>query len=115
MSDRDHNRSNNSGTGAKTLDRDAEPPTPSHSGSSGGDMQREIGAIDEEEAATGAEPQPTSVHKSMKPRSGDEPNLPNRDGGGPDDRPPRGGARPPLPTVRPWKVPLVAEATRGSV
>ena len=56
-----------------------DPPTPSHSGSSGGGMQREIGALDEEATATGADPQPTSVHKSMKPRSGDEPNLPNRD------------------------------------
>lgn len=78
MTDSDHNRSNNTGTGAKALDRDVEPPTPSQSGSSGGDIQREIGAIDEEKAATGADPQPTSVHKSMKPRGGDEPNLPNR-------------------------------------
>jgi hypothetical protein len=53
--------------------------TPSQGGSSGGDMQREIGALDEEKAATGAEPQPTSVHKGMKPRSGDEPNLPGRE------------------------------------
>ena len=52
--------------------------TPTQGGSSGGDMAREIGAIDEERTATGADPQPTSVHKSMKPRSGDEPNLPNR-------------------------------------
>jgi hypothetical protein len=52
--------------------------TPSQGGSSGGNMQREIGALDEEKAATGANPQPTSVHKGMKPRSGDEPNLPNR-------------------------------------
>ena len=52
--------------------------TPSQGGSSGGDMQREIGAIDEERTATGADPQPTSVHKSQKPRSGDEPNPPNR-------------------------------------
>ena len=90
MADRDINRSNNSGTGAKTLDRDAEPPTPSHSGSSGGDLQREIGAIDEEAGATGGDPQPTSVQKGQKPRDGDQPNLPNRDGGGGDDRaPPR--------------------------
>ena len=93
MTDQDHNRSNNSGTGAKTLDRDEDDlPTPTQSGSSGGDMQREIGAIDEEATATGADPQPTSVHKSMKPRSGDEPNLPNRDGegeGGRDAPPPR--------------------------
>jgi hypothetical protein len=87
MTDRDHNRSNNSGTGAKTLDRDPrsdtdlienEPPTPSQSGSSGGDMQREIGSIDEEKTATGADAQPTSVHKGMKPEGGDEPNLPDR-------------------------------------
>ena len=59
------------------LEQDA--PTPSQGGSSGGDMQREIGALDEEATATGADPQPTSVHKSMKPRSGDQPNLPNRE------------------------------------
>ena len=52
--------------------------TPSQGGSSGGGMQREVGALDEERTATGADPQPTSVHKGMKPRSGDEPNLPNR-------------------------------------
>jgi hypothetical protein len=78
MTDRDINRSNNTGTGAKTLDRDDDLPTPRQGGSSGGDMQREIGALDEEKVATGGDPQPTSVHKGMKPRSGDEPNLPNR-------------------------------------
>lgn len=78
MSDTDHNRSNNSGTGAKTLDRDAEAPTPAQAGTSGGGIQREIGALDEEATATGADPQPTSVHKGMKPNQGDEPNLPNR-------------------------------------
>jgi hypothetical protein len=55
-----------------------EPSTPSQSGSSGGGMQREIGSLDEEKTATGADPQPTSVHKGQKPRGGDEPNLPNR-------------------------------------
>lgn len=55
-----------------------EPPTPSQGGSSGGEMQREIGSIDEEKAATGADPQPTSVHKGQKPHGGDAPNLPNR-------------------------------------
>ena len=89
MADTDHNRSNNSGTGAKTLDRDDER-TPSQGGSSGGDLQREIGSLDEEKAATGGDPQPASVHKSQKPRGGDEPNLPNRDGGGTGDKaPPR--------------------------
>ena len=64
--------------------------TPSHSGTSGGSMQREIGARDEEATATGADPQPTSVHKSDKPDGGDAPNLPNRDGGAQADRvPPR--------------------------
>jgi hypothetical protein len=60
------------------IDEAVDLPTPSQGGSSGGEMQREIGALDEEKAATGADPQPTSVHKGMKPRSGDEPNLPNR-------------------------------------
>jgi hypothetical protein len=53
-------------------------PTPSQGGSSGGDMQREIGALDEEKTATGADPQPTQVHKSQKPNDGDQPTLPNR-------------------------------------
>ena len=63
-------------------------PTPSQGGSWGGDLQRKIGSLDEEATATGADPQPTSVHKGQKPRDGDEPNLPNRDGGGQADRPP---------------------------
>ena len=65
--------------------------TPSQGGSSGGDLQREIGSLDEEKTATGADPQPTSIHKGQKPRDGDEPNLPNRDGGGGqnDKAPPR--------------------------
>lgn len=54
-------------------------PTPSQGGTSGGRIEREIGAIDEEATATGADPQPTSVHKGMKPDGGDEPNLPNRE------------------------------------
>lgn len=59
---------------------------PSQGGSSGGGLQREVGSIDEEKSATGADPQPTSVHKGQKPRGGDEPNLPNRNQtGGPDD------------------------------
>ena len=69
---------------------ESELPTPSQSGSSGGGMQREIGTLDEEKSATGGDPQPTSVHKGMKPRSGDEPNLPDRDGPGDLDKvPPR--------------------------
>jgi len=53
-------------------------PTPSQGGSSGGELQREIGALDEEKVATGADPQPTSVKKGSHPKGGDEPNLPNR-------------------------------------
>jgi hypothetical protein len=60
------------------IDEAVELPTPSQGGSSGGGMQREIGAADDEKVATGADPQPTSVHKSQKPHGGDEPNLPNR-------------------------------------
>lgn len=66
-------------------------PTPSQGGTSGGRIEREIGAIDEEATATGADPQPTSVHKGMKPDGGDEPNLPNREQTreGQDKAPPR--------------------------
>jgi hypothetical protein len=69
---------------------DDDLPVPAQGGSSGGDLQRETGSIDEEKTATGADPQPTSVHKGQKPRDGDEPNLPNRDGDGQANRaPPR--------------------------
>jgi hypothetical protein len=66
-------------------------PTPSQGGSSGGDLQREIGAFDEEATATGADPQPTSVQKGQKPRDGADPKLPNRQQvrGGQDEAPPR--------------------------
>ena len=66
-------------------------PTPSQGGTSGGRIEREIGAIDEEATATGADPQPTSVHKGMKPDGDDEPNLPNREQTreGQDKAPPR--------------------------
>ena len=60
--------------------------TPSQGESSGGDLQREVGSLDEEKTSAGADPQPTSIHKGQKPRDGDEPNLPNRDGGGTDDK-----------------------------
>ena len=52
--------------------------TPSQSGSSGGRIEREIGALDEERTATGADPHPTSVHKSQKPDKGADTHLPNR-------------------------------------
>lgn len=78
MTDRDHNRSNDSGTGAKALDRDDDLPTPSQSGSSGGELAREIGQRDEDKSALGGDPQPTAVRKGDKPNDGDAPNLPNR-------------------------------------
>ena len=74
------------------IDSMDEAPTPSQSGTSGGSMQRDIGARDDDKTATGADPQPTSVHKGDKANEGDEPTLPNRDGQGAanDDRaPPR--------------------------
>ena len=60
------------------IDETDDLPTPSQGGSSGGRIEREIGAIDDEKVSTGADPQPTSVHKGQKPHGGDEPNLPNR-------------------------------------
>lgn len=57
---------------------DDDLPAPSQGGASGGGMQREIAGLDDEKVATGADPQPTSVHKSQKPNEGDESNLPNR-------------------------------------
>ena len=65
--------------------------TPSQAGSSGGDLQREIGSVDEEKTSTGSDPQPTSIHKGQQPRDGDEPSLPNRNqaGGQADKAPPR--------------------------
>jgi hypothetical protein len=53
-------------------------PTPTQGGSSGGEIQREVGAFDEEKSATGADPQPTSVHKGQKPHGGADAHLPNR-------------------------------------
>jgi undecaprenyl-diphosphatase len=50
---------------------------PGQSGSSGGNLQREVAARDEEEQEIG-EGGITRVHKSDKPDDGDEPNLPNR-------------------------------------
>lgn len=91
MTDTDHNRSNNTGTGAKALDRENDLPTPSQSGSSGGELAKEIGQRDEEksifgDAGEGRDPQITSVHKGDRENEGDEPNLPNRSGGGTPDR-----------------------------
>lgn len=60
------------------IDEADDLPTPSQGGSSGGRIEREIGALDEEKTATGADPQPTSVKKGSHPKAGDEPTLPNR-------------------------------------
>lgn len=66
--------------------------TPTQSGASGGAIQREIASRDDAATATGGDPQPTSVHKGDRANQGDEPNLPNREGGGDsvsDRAPPR--------------------------
>lgn len=63
----------------QALIEDAENlPTPSHSGSTGGDMARNVGSRDELARGTGKDAGVTRVHKSDKPDDGDEPNLPNR-------------------------------------
>ena len=64
------------------IDELAEDAAPSHSGASGGTLQRGLAARDELQTAAGGDPSPTSVHKGDKANDGDEPNLPNRDGGG---------------------------------
>lgn len=69
------------------IDQADEFDTPSQSGSSGGDLAREIGQRDEartalEDAGEGRDPTVTAVHKGDKPHGGDAPNLPNREGGG---------------------------------
>jgi hypothetical protein len=55
---------------------------PSHSGVSGGNLQREIAARAEEEHEVGEAGDEgdsvTRVHGADKPRRGDAPNLPNR-------------------------------------
>jgi hypothetical protein len=55
-----------------------EDKTPSQSGTSGGDLAREIGQRDEAQSAEGEAPGITRVQKGDKPRQGDAPNLPNR-------------------------------------
>ena len=46
---------------------------PSQSGSSGGNMARAIGSRDEENTATGSDPEVTRVHKGDKANSGAAP------------------------------------------
>jgi hypothetical protein len=57
--------------------------SPSQSGVSGGNLQREVAARAEEEHETGSGGGEgdvvTRVHGADKPRDGDRPNLPNRD------------------------------------
>ena len=48
-------------------------PTPSHQGSSGGAMAREVGLRDEAKTARGGDPLPTSVDKRDQPDDGDLP------------------------------------------
>lgn len=56
-------------SGARTRDdsdlRD-QPSAPSHSGSAGGGIARDIGSRDEEKTATGGDPEPTNVNKQDK-------------------------------------------------
>ena len=60
------------------IDELTEEDTPGQSGSSGGDLAREIGQRDELQSAEGEDPSVTRVQKGDKPRQGDAPNLPNR-------------------------------------
>lgn len=60
------------------IDEQTELPTPGQGNASGGDLAREIGQRDEYQSAEGDEASITRVHKSDKPRQGDEPTLPNR-------------------------------------
>ena len=62
------------------IDEMTEDAAPGQSGSSGGDLAREIAQRDELEPADGGDPHVTRVQKGDKPRQGDAPNLPNRDG-----------------------------------
>ena len=55
-----------------------EDETPSQSGSSGGDLAREIAQRDEMQSAEGKDPSITRLRKDDKPAEGDEPTLPNR-------------------------------------
>ena len=73
----DRNRPDDS----EIIDRETAEPTPSQSGSSGGDLAREIGQRDEDKTATGASDQVTRVRKSDKPDDGAESGPGKRDGG----------------------------------
>ena len=51
----------------------SDQPTPSHQGSAGGNMAREVGERDELKTARGGDPLPTSVDGRDKPEDGDLP------------------------------------------
>ena len=59
------------------IDELTELPTPGQSGTSGGDLARDVGQRDEAQSAGGEDPSITRVQKGDKPRRGDAPNLPN--------------------------------------
>jgi hypothetical protein len=58
------------------IDSAEDPPVPSHQGSSGGGMAREVGVRDEEKTATGADPELTKVRGGDQPEGGDRPTPP---------------------------------------
>ena len=55
------------------IDESQQPATPSHQGSAGGEMAREVGQRDEAKTADGTDPLPTSVDKRDQPDGGDLP------------------------------------------
>jgi len=64
------------GDDSALIDDAQDIPTPSHQGSAGGDMAREVGLRDEAKTAGGGDPLPTSVDKRDQPDDGDLPTPP---------------------------------------
>lgn len=62
------------------IDQAQELPTPSHQGSGGGDLAREVGQRDEDKTAAGEGPENTRVQGADKPEDGDLPNPPQGQG-----------------------------------
>lgn len=58
------------------IDEAGELPAPSHQGSSGGSMARDVGMRDEEKTATGADPALTKVRGGDHADGGDRPTPP---------------------------------------
>lgn len=58
------------------IDDAGDLPVPSHQGSSGGNLAREVGQRDEDKTAMGEDPENTRVQASDKPANGDRPTLP---------------------------------------